>query len=286
MLGNAGAESEASKEKMSLLRGYADDIRSFNDGESDSRDAMPRSGNPYEAGRSSSMDMDGMYAAIGEMMKGFRSRLFQAEYAALYFPPFDPKQLQGLAGNNGKGEDGKEMRALDTGGAELEYVLYGFNDGKLNIGAAFAEIFAMRLAIRTMEGFTEKSALGNPLAVVAAALLYGVQSALADMLQLIREGEVTLSKYVPAKLSYRDHLRLFLLAHGGGEGQLARMLALIRLHTGSDPAERKVYESAEITLGLKLWFLPGIIKLMEGGNGERGVEDGVYRKLFKADYAY
>ncbi len=146
----------------------------------------------------------------------------------------------------------------------------------------------MRLAIRTMEGFIEKASLGNPLAVLAAALLYGIQHSIQDMLLLCEKDEIPLSKYIPGvKLSYRDHLRLFMMVHGGGEVQLSRMLALIRLNTGINPAEKSTYASANIRIGMRLWFLPGVIKLLDCSVGLSGdVEGNIYYRAVKADFSY
>lgn len=85
------------------------------------------------------------------------------------------------------------------------------------MAAVYGEIFALRLAVRTMEGLIEKAGMGNPLVVLAAALLYGIEQAIQDMIQLCTKGEIPLSKYMTAQLSYRDYLRLFLLLHGEGK---------------------------------------------------------------------
>ncbi|MNH14181.1 hypothetical protein D3C79_737690 [compost metagenome] len=176
---------------------------------------------------------------------------------------------------------------LDPHAQELEYILYGFHNPAGNVAAAYGEIFALRLAIRTMEGFIESARLSNPLAILAAALLYGVEHAVQDMLLLCKTGEVPLSKYLPAKLNYRDYLRLFMLLHGTGNAQLSRMLALIRLNTGINPAERFTYASAEIRMGLRLWFLPGVVKLLDYSSALPGeVEDKVYYRAVQADFSY
>lgn len=155
------------------------------------------------------------------------------------------------------------------------------------MAAAYAEIFAMRLSIRTMEGFIEKATLGNPLAVLAAALLYGIQHAIQDMLQLCEKDAIPLSKYMPAQLTYRDHLRLFMIMHGGGEVQLSRMLALIQLNTGINPEERNTYVSSDIKLQMQLWFLPGVVKMLNYTAAFPGeVQGNKYLRAVKTDYSY
>ncbi|WP_339801181.1 hypothetical protein MKY19_05935 [Paenibacillus sp. FSL R5-0744] len=241
--------------------------------------------NPYTAGSSAMEDMDGIYAAMGGIMGGARDRLFQTEYSALYFQHFDVSKLAILAqGSEGTAELTDQ---LNPQAQELEYILYGFHNPAGNVAAAYAEIFSMRLSIRTMEGFIEKASLGNPLAVLAAALLYGIQQAIQDMLLLCEKDSIPLSKYLPAQLTYRDHLRLFMMLHGGGNVQLSRMLALIRLNTGINPDERSTYVSSNIKLGMRLWFLPGVVKLLDYSAGYSGeVQGSTYMRAVQADFSY
>ncbi|MEK5582465.1 hypothetical protein MKZ21_09500 [Paenibacillus sp. FSL P2-0536] len=284
MLGSGAA---ASMERYQILHQFYEDNVSFNNGlESQSSDKSEVSSDPYAAGSSAMKDIDGIYAAMSGIMGGARDRLFQTEYSALYFQHFDVSKLASLALNSL--EDTSELTdQLDPRAQELEYILYGFHNPAGNVAAAYAEIFAMRLSIRTMEGFIEKATLGNPLAVLAAALLYGIQHAIQDMLQLCEKDAIPLSKYMPAQLTYRDHLRLFMIMHGGGEVQLSRMLALIQLNTGINPEERNTYVSSDIKLQMQLWFLPGVVKMLNYTAGFPGdVQGNKYLRAVKADYSY
>ncbi|UQZ35220.1 hypothetical protein C2I18_17865 [Paenibacillus sp. PK3_47] len=283
-----GNSASAATERYGLLRQYSSEISSFNNGMDD---GMPVNGgsttDPYSAGSLSMDKVDGLYRAIGSILEGARDRLYQTEYSAQYFPHFEVSQLTPLV--TGPVSDYAEALAasLDPHAQELEYVLYGFHNSGGNLAAAYGEIFALRLAVRTMEGLTESARYSNPLAVLAAALLYGVRNAVQDMLQLCKTGEIPLSKYLDVNLSYRDYLRLFMLLHGAGEGQLSRMLALIRLNTGINPLEKYTYASSEIRMGLRLWFLPGVVKLLDYTAGLPGdVQDKVYYRTVKADYSY
>ncbi|WP_150265704.1 hypothetical protein [Paenibacillus tepidiphilus] len=243
---------------------------------------------PYAMGSSSMDKADGLYSAIGSIMEGARDRLYQGEYAALYFPHLDISKLTLITSGAPPVSSGEGLvQQLDPHAQELEYILYGFHNPAGNVAAAFGEIFALRLAIRTMEGFVENAKLGNPLAILAAALLYGAQQALQDMALLCKNGEIPLSKYVQTELGYRDYLRLFMVLHGGGEAELARMLALVRLNTGLNPASKYTYASVKIVMGLRLWFLPGVVQMVNAGVGLPGnVRDKVYYKEVRADYAY
>lgn len=283
MMGNGVTDSLKSYQ---TLRQYYEENIAFNkELVSDPLVKSEVSTNPYTAGSSAMEDMDGIYAAMGGIMGGARDRLFQTEYSALYFQHFDVSKLATLA----QGSEGtvELTDQLNPQAQELEYILYGFHNPAGNVAAAYAEIFAMRLSIRTMEGFIEKASLGNPLAVLAAALLYGIQQAIQDMLLLCEKDSIPLSKYLPAQLTYRDHLRLFMMLHGGGNVQLSRMLALIRLNTGINPDERSTYVSSNIKLGMRLWFLPGVVKLLDYSAGYSGeVQGSTYMRAVQADFSY
>ncbi|MHA6531172.1 hypothetical protein [Paenibacillus sp. BAC0078] len=284
--GLSDSAGEAMK-RYQTLRQYYEESLAFNKGLDQESAAEPASTNPYSAGRSSMSKMDGLYAAMGDVLEGARDRLFQTEYSALYFPAFDPSKLSGLTSGSIGDAVGLLADQLDPNAQELEYILYGFYNPGGNIAAAYGEIFATRLAIRTMEGLSEKAALGNPLLILAAALLYGVEQAVQDMLLLCKDGEIPLSKYIPVKLSYRDYLRLFLVLHGGGDVQLSRMLALIRLNTGSNPNEKFTYAAADIKMATPLWFLPGVVKLLDYSAGLPGdVQGKLYYRTVKADFSY
>ncbi|MNI42636.1 hypothetical protein D3C73_969360 [compost metagenome] len=287
-----GDSAGAAAERFNTLKQYYQDNLKFNAEQEQDAAADTSSGTDiYSAGSSAMGKVDGLYASIGNVLGGARDRLFQTEYSALYFPHFDLSLLLDTASASGSGGAGNITTALgeqlDPHAQELEYILYGFHNPTGNVAAAYGEIFALRLAIRTMEGFIANAELTNPLAILAAALLYGVEQAVQDMLQLCKTGEVPLSKYLPAKLDYRDYLRLFLLLHGSGNVQLSRMLALIRLNTGINPDDKFTYASAEIRMGLRLWFLPGVVKLLDYSAALPGeVEDKVYYRSVQADFSY
>jgi hypothetical protein len=230
---------------------------------------------------------DSLYAAMSSVIQGARDRLFQTEYSAMYFRHFDLSELTSLASGSAADAGEQLVENLDPQAQELEYILYGFYNPAGNVAAAYGEIFATRLAIRTMEGLIDNARLGNPLVVLAAALLYGIEQAVQDMILLCTNGEIPLSEYITVKLSYRDYLRLFLLLHGGGDEQLSRMLALIRLNTGINPADKYTYAASELKMGMPLWFLPGVVKLVDYSAGLSGnVQGKMYYRAVKADFSY
>lgn len=282
-----GSSAHEAMEQYGSLRQYYQQNVAFNEGLEQESGAAVNTGDQYAAGKSSMKDMDGIYAAMGSVLAGARDRLYQTEYSAMYFRHFDLSALTSLASGSAEGFGEQLGEQLKPQAQELEYILYGFYNPAGNVAAAYGEIFALRLAVRTMEGLIEKSGMGNPLVVLAAALLYGIEQAIQDMIQLCTKGEIPLSKYMTAQLSYRDYLRLFLLLHGGGEEQLSRMLALIRLNTGINPVEKYTYASARITMGMQLWFLPGVVKLVNYSAGLPGdVRGKVYFRQAAADFSY
>ncbi|MEW9107460.1 MAG: acyl-CoA cholesterol acyltransferase, partial [Paenibacillus sp.] len=157
-----------------------------------------------------------------------------------------------------------------------------------NVAAAFGEIFAMRLAIRTMEGFIECAKLKHPLLILIAAILYGIEQAVQDLILLATQDKVPISRYLPSvTLSYSDHLRLFMLVHGSREGMLKRMLALIHQNTGIDPTTRGTYGDTELRISTPLWFLPGVMKWI-GQTGILGgeIENGRYYATKTSVFSY
>ncbi|KKO51207.1 hypothetical protein XI25_29745 [Paenibacillus sp. DMB20] len=283
--GNQG--SSEMMEQFRELQRYYDESLSFNQGKGGAPpqgQALPS--DPYDAGKSSMDGMDDAYGSMGVLLEGIRDELFQNEYAVHYFQHFDITRLADAV------KDPSSLSSLSDEFAisnqEVEYILYGFHNPAGNIAAAYGEIFASRLAIRTMEGFIVNSKMGNPLLILAAAILYGVEKAIEDMIRLCQKGSVELSKYMPVEVTYRDHLRVFLFVHSNNEKKMSRMLALIRLNTGVNPAERGTYAAGEIVMGMRLWFLPGITKALGTvlGSGADRVEGGRYMVTRKADFSY
>lgn len=279
-------QHQAIMDEFRELQQYYDESLQFN-AEADSMSkGKPLDDDPYDAGKQAMDNMDGMFGFMGNVLGGVRDELFQNEYAVHYYQHFDVGNLSGIVDGSSTGKE--MMQEFAIGNQEVEYILYGFHNPAGNISAAYAEIFASRLAIRTMEGFVVNSKLGNPLAVLAAAILYGIEKAIEDMIQLCQKGSVQLSKYVPIELTYRDHLRIFLFIHSDNEKKLSRMLALIRLNTGTNPSERFTYVSGEVRTAMRLWFLPGVTKaigVVFGNDGDE-VQGNRYMVKRKADFSY
>jgi len=268
-----------------VTRYFEDNVR-FNEQsvQADSSAGNTDWSNAHESEASSMSMMDMLFSGMAEILEQLRDELYTNEYAAGNFTSFDPTKLKSLLKG---GSDASLQEALKLSNQELEYIIYGLNSVTGNIASAYGEIFLIRLAIRTMEGFSEAKSLGHPLLILVGALLYGIEKSLEDMNDLVQNGELTLSKYVKVKLTYKDHLRLFMLIHGNGERMMSRMLALIRHSTGKDPATLYTYAVGTGEASVRVWFLPGVVGLLNGLNpAAGGVSGNRYRTERTAAFAY
>ena len=214
-------------------------------------------GDANEAAETSMSAMGTIFSGMADMLESIRDPLYVNEYIVHRFTAFDPLKLKGIVENSDRNEFAD---ALSLHNQEVEYVLYGFHQPAANVSAAYGEIFATRLAIRTMEGLIECRSLGHPLLVLAAALLYGLEKTMEDMLSLAQKGSTPLSKYVSVDLTYVDYLRVFLLLHGSEERRVSRMIAVIEQNTGLTLAKISTGLTGELTASVNLWFLPGLMK--------------------------
>ena len=221
----------------------------------------------------------GWLAALDRAAAGIRDDLFFSEYVIGRFTRFDPSLLRRLL-------DG-DTALLDLSRQETEYILYGFREPAANLAAAYGEVFAFRLAVRTLEGLVESRSLGHPLVILAGATVYGVTRAAADLEKLIAADSVPLSKYVQVETRYADYLRLFLLLHGDSAAALARVIALIELNTGIAADQAYTYVSGEGSASLGLWFFPGIVNMLGASGGWKGqVAGNRYVATYSADLGY
>ncbi|AZK48314.1 DUF5702 domain-containing protein [Paenibacillus lentus] len=276
------------QKQFDLLKGYFDGNRKLNQDQTaeSEENSRKRGTDPYETGEQAMGGMDALYASLSEILSSLTDNAYQTEYVTSYFEFFDVSTLKGLMeGRPDKLEAIVEQFAPER--QEVEYILYGFHNPAGNVAAVYGEIFTMRLAIRTMEGLIKHANKINPLAILASALLHGVVEAIKDMVLLCQKGSIPLSSFLKINLTYRDHLRLFLLLHGGSEQRLSRMIAVIRFKTGINPDERATYIKGEVTAALPLWFLPGVSKAIGSAGALKGrVEGSKYYVVKQAHYSY
>ncbi|MEK0316589.1 hypothetical protein [Cohnella sp. 56] len=224
---------------------------------------------------------DGWLDALSDGVTGLRDSVYFAEYSYARFSMAEPSAVNRML--NGGEDEGLLMPHAQ----ENEYILYGLANPAANISAAYAEVFALRLAIRTMEGLIECRSYGHPLVVLAAATLYGITEAVKDMRNLLDRGVIQLSKYAKIDTFYKDYIRLFLLLHGGSAAQTTRRIALIEDELNVNLQEAYTYASVRGVSSLRLWFLPGAAKLAGKSVSWHGtVKGNRYETTYASDSAY
>jgi hypothetical protein len=234
---------------------------------------------PFEGRDEAMSDSNGIMVGLESALLSSRDQLYFSEYAIARLSHYDPSLVSEML------HGGEAPLSIDQ--QETEYILYGLNNPSANIAAAYGEVFAFRLAVRTMEGLVECRAMGHPLLVLAAALVYGIVKALADLTLLVEKGSVQLSKYIKVDTTYTDYLRLFLLLHGGSATHVARTIAVMEHASGLSFRGAYTYASAEGTASVKLWFFPGLLKVLgRYGNLGGSVKGNRYEATYTADSSY
>jgi hypothetical protein len=221
---------------------------------------------------------DGLTATVDALAE-LRNHLYLAEYVHGRFTRMPLTQVKPLL------EGGHGSLSLDR--METEYALYGFEGPSRNLAAAYGEIFAFRLAIRTMEGLVECRTAGHPLLILACTLVYGLKQAIQDIYDLMERDQVPLSRFLQLDTTYADYLRVFYLLHGRSADTVARCIAVVESDMKLDLTRAYTYVRAEGTASLKLWFFPGLLKLLNRSEQWGGIVKGNrYEATYTADFAY
>ncbi|WP_165452285.1 hypothetical protein [Paenibacillus thalictri] len=206
---------------------------------------------------------------LGELLVSARDYMFINEYALdkFNYRTFGIEKDQ--AGNIKPSRSLSDPSSHALPSQEAEYVIYGSSSCAGNYGRAYAELFAIRLAIGTMEALTDPAIealnLGSPVLVLLAALAEGAVKAALDMVKLLDGETVPLSNKFTKNitLTYKDYLRLFLLLHGSEQEKMARMQALIQQNTGDDLKKKTTYVQGSATTTVRLWFIPGLMQMVK-----------------------
>lgn len=241
------------------LTGYYDNYVQYNTAP-DSGDMAPDAAavlqqEPEQA----QMSVLDMLRRLSDILAVIRDEALVNEYALLYF------------NHRVTGRDGEPLMAGVKNHVlkqEAEYVLYGLGSCTANRNAAYAEMFAARFAIRTVEALTDvrKTVTGSPLLILLTAAAEGAAKAFGDMEQLLDGKAVPVFRKSPnVRMGYADYLRVFLALHSNETRKMARMQALIQLNTGISLTERPVYVRAvsRSDLAFRLfpaaanWIAPG-----------------------------
>lgn len=214
----------------------------------------------YEAAEQSTVLMGGLFTGMAGMLERTRDSLYYGEYVVHRYASFAPQNLRSMIL---EGDMTELSHAISFNNQEAEYVLYGLHNPVGNVAAAYGELFTTRLAVRMMEGLIESRSLGHPLLILSAALIYGLEKSIEDMLAFTERGTAPLSKFVKVELAYTDYLRLFMLMHSGNEAtRLARMIAVIEQNCGTMLSAVPSAVTGEARVSMELWFIPGLMRVL------------------------
>ncbi|WP_253735816.1 hypothetical protein [Paenibacillus sp. FJAT-26967] len=231
---------------------------------------------------------------LGQLSEGIRNEVFINEYAVSQF------NYRTFGTEKDNGGQLKPIHALSEPAAhklpkqEVEYLLYGFDSCMKNISAAYGEMFAFRFAVHMVEELMDpkKEMLnaGSPLLVLLTAAAEAGVQALEDMNELTEGKAVPItSKLTPSlfTFTYKDYLRVFLLLHSNDKRLMARMQSLIEINTDKPLDKAVTYVQGTANSSVSLWFLPGLMKLVNG-TGVSSCEVSGNRCTFRSqvDLAY
>lgn len=158
----------------------------------------------------------------------------------------------------------KGSPAYDKRNIESEYVLYGSHA----LEKAIAELYMTRFTLDTL-GYLAFAQPPAPVELISRSiysLIMGAMQASVDTYKLLVDGSntVNLIEMMPDNpmeklnlaLTYKDHLRLFMLLHSDEQGKLKRLLEVIRQRNGVDVTKAFTLVNGRAQVSIRLWFLP------------------------------
>lgn len=276
--GNANEELEKALEEANrylddhgLIQQISDLARKY-EGSIESSENEFNTEDPNKAAKDSMNFVDMIFGAIGDALLSSRDKIYVNEYIMTKFKSHDFKK------------SGAEAYSLDNN--QVEYIIYGLGTTGANFGMAMTEIFAFRFAVNFLEGFTRSYVRAFGPWMWAAALVYAFKETLADMKEIRKGKSIVFFRNFRFTTSYDDYLRIFMFYHPEGN-KLARTMALIEHDTSADLTTLPTYISAEATTSVKLWFLPGVTKMLGNTGVISGrVENGRYMIDKEIHYSY
>ena len=150
------------------------------------------------------------------------------------------------------------------GKGEVEYILWGKDVEAVNAGLVLGQVWFLRFGVDTLDYFST-SKVPHPVARLVEALIRGAASAFSDVFELYTGKGCYLSPSLKAvRLSYSDHLRVFLLMQPE-DTKLARMRQLVQIniaHREQSSKEAFLLEDCSTLLKagaevkINLWILP------------------------------
>lgn len=209
---------------------------------------------------------------LAEASGQFRDKLYIDEFALTKFSYRTLGKEKNTEGQVVQSFELSQPQTHPLQNQEAEYMLYGFSSCNSNYAAAYGEMFVLLFGIRTAEALlepgTQAANVGSPMLSFLVAAAKGAVQAAADMHKLLEGESIALLQKVKAfTLNYKDLLRIFYLIHGKETSITARMQALIDYNTGTDLTQTFTYLQSKTASSLRLWFMPGIAKLVHASGG-------------------
>ena len=151
----------------------------------------------------------------------------------------------------------------DKRNIESEYVLYGSNA----LEKAIAELYMTRFTLDTL-GYLVFSKPPAPVELLSRsiyALIMGAMQASLDTYKLLVNGSNTVNviEMIPDNpmenlnltLTYKDHLRLFMLLHSDEQGKLKRLMEVIKQRNSIETNKAFTLSNGSAKVSIKLWLL-------------------------------
>lgn len=147
---------------------------------------------------------------------------------------------------------------------ESEYVLYGSRA----LEKAITELYMTRFSLDTLGYlvFSKPPAPAELLSRSIYALIMGAMQASLDTYKLLVNGNntVNVTEMIPDNplenlnltLTYKDHLRLFMLLHSDEQGKLKRLMEVIKQRNSIETNNAFTLSDGSAKVSIKLWFLP------------------------------
>lgn len=206
---------------------------------------------------------------LANILTDFRDELYMNEYALTKFNYRTVNKETLANGQPAAAFEPSKPLQHPLKQQEAEYILYGLSSCALNHSAAYGEMFIVLMAIRTVEAMQKPDKallnLGSPFLVFLASAAQGAVEAHSDMKKLVQGQKVpVIKKFKNLTVGYKDLLRIFYLLHSKDEKVLSRMQALIELNTNLDLTEHMTYMQSTASASIRLWFMPGAVKIMNG----------------------
>ncbi|MCL5058286.1 MAG: pilus assembly protein TadG-related protein [Actinobacteria bacterium] len=178
---------------------------------------------------------------------------------------------------------------FNTERADAEYIICG------SWMKALEQVWLVRFTLDAPAYFVLRFKVFGPVWGTAAALAVGAVQASVDTLKLIKNEEIGIIEVFPPggcrlqdiKVNYRDMLRLVALINSDREGKLTRTAGKIGERTGADLSGSSTAVFGDVTVSVRLWFLPAVgIGEMAAGPFDTVIRGGRCYITKNVEYSY